>query len=224
MGESIGSVLTFAVGVVISPVPTIAVILMLFSVRARVNGPLFLAGWVTGLVVVAGGSFVLADRLDAGTDPAAGDGVSWLQVALGVLLLLAAARNWRSRPRGDEAPTMPRWMAGIDGFTPARAFGLALLLSGVNPKNLMLSVAAGTSVAQLGPSTVEAVVALVVFVVLASSVVAVVVGGYLLGGERAGHALDEFKAWLTAHNHAVMAMLFLVFAAVLLSEGLGAFG
>jgi hypothetical protein len=64
----------------------------------------------------------------------------------------------------------------------------------------------------------------VVFVALASSVVAVVVGGYLLGGERAGHALDEFKVWLTAHNHAVMAMLFLVFAAVLLSEGLGAVG
>jgi len=224
MGESIGSVLTFAVGVVISPVPTIAVILMLFSARARVNGPLFLAGWVTGLVVVAGGSFLLADQLDAGSDSAAGDGVSWLKVALGVLLLLAAVRNWRSRPRGDAEPTMPRWMAGIDGFTPARAFGLALLLSGLNPKNLMLSVAAGTSVAQLGPSTGEAVAALGVFVALASSVVAGVVGGYLLGGERAGHALDEFKAWLTAHNQAVMAMLFLVFAAVLLSEGLGAVG
>jgi hypothetical protein len=36
MGQDISSVLTFAVGVAISPVPTIAVILMLFSRPARV--------------------------------------------------------------------------------------------------------------------------------------------------------------------------------------------
>ena len=40
-GEGIGEVLTFAIGVAISPVPIIAVILMLFSQRARVNGPVF---------------------------------------------------------------------------------------------------------------------------------------------------------------------------------------
>jgi hypothetical protein len=39
-------VLPFAVRVAISPVPIIAVILVLFSARARVNGPAFLAGWV----------------------------------------------------------------------------------------------------------------------------------------------------------------------------------
>ena len=42
MGQGISEVLTFAVGVAISPVPIIAVILMLVSARARVNGPLFL--------------------------------------------------------------------------------------------------------------------------------------------------------------------------------------
>jgi hypothetical protein len=38
MGQGISEVLTFAIGVAISPVPIIAVILMLFSQRARVNG------------------------------------------------------------------------------------------------------------------------------------------------------------------------------------------
>lgn len=119
---------------------------------------------------------------------------------------------------------MPGWMSGVDRFTPVQAFGLAVLLSGVNPKNLMLSVGAGTSVAQLGASTAEAVTALAVFVVVGSSVVAVAVIGYLVGGQRARDALDEFKAWLTEHNNAVMAVLFLVFAAVLISEGLGVVG
>ena len=41
MGQGISEVLPFAVGVAIVPVPIIAVILMLFSQRARINGPLF---------------------------------------------------------------------------------------------------------------------------------------------------------------------------------------
>lgn len=225
MGEAVGAVLTYAVGVGISPVPVIAVILMLFSARARVNGPMFLAGWVTGLVIVAGGSYLLADLVDVGTaDSTTSDGVSWLKVALGVLLLLAAIRNWRNRPHAGEAPTMPKWMNGIDSFTPVKAFGLAAVLSGVNPKNLMLCVGAGTTLAQLDPTSAEAVAALAVFVAVASSVVAVAVIGYLVGGEHARTALDDFKSWLTAHNNAVMAVLFLVFAAVLISEGLGVLG
>lgn len=224
MGQAVGSVLTYAVGVGISPVPVIAVILMLFSSRARVNGPLFLAGWVTGLVVVAGGSYLLADLLDVGSDSTASDGVSWLKVALGVLLLLAAMRNWRNRPHAGEEPAMPKWMAGVDGFGPGKAFGLAVVLSGVNPKNFMLCLGAGTTLAQLGPTTGQAVVALVVFVAIASSVVAIAVVGYLVGGERARVALAELKAWLTVHNNAVMAILFLVFGAFLLSGGLGVLG
>ncbi len=41
MGNALGSILTLAIGVAISPVPIIAVILMLFSQRARSNGTAF---------------------------------------------------------------------------------------------------------------------------------------------------------------------------------------
>ena len=57
MGNAIGTILPQAIGVAISPVPIIAVILMLFSQRAKSNGPAFLLGWVLALVVV--GSIVL---------------------------------------------------------------------------------------------------------------------------------------------------------------------
>ena len=78
MGPAISEVLTFAVGVAISPVPIIAVILMLFSARARVNGPVFLAGWVIGLAVVSGVVYALADASDVATDSTASDSVSSL--------------------------------------------------------------------------------------------------------------------------------------------------
>ena len=41
------------------------------------------------------------------------------------------------------------------------------------------------------------------------------------GGERARKTLDEMKAWITEHNAAVMAVLFLVFGMVLIAKGIG---
>src|SRR5438552_17203229 len=71
MGNAIGTILPQAIGVAISPVPIIAVILMLFSQRARSNGPAFLVGLVLALAVV--GSIVLAlaslGKISAGGTP-----------------------------------------------------------------------------------------------------------------------------------------------------------
>ena len=98
MAQGISEVLTFAIGVAISPVPIIAVILMLFSGRAKVNGPMFLAGWVIALAVVSGTAYLISDAGSASTDSTAADGVSWAQIIFGVLFLLLAGRSWRGRP------------------------------------------------------------------------------------------------------------------------------
>ena len=224
MAESIGEVLTYAIGVAISPVPIIAVILMLFSARARVNGPMFLAGWALALAVVSGVAYLVSDASDAATDSTASDTVSWGQIVLGVLLLLFAARQWRSRPALGTEPTMPKWMAGIDAFSPVKSFTLALLLAGVNPKNLLLSAGAGAALAQVGPTTTDAVVALIVFVFLGSITIAGPVVYYLVGGEHARAALDSTKDWLAVHNAAVMTVLFLVFGVKLIADGLPVLG
>ncbi len=57
MGEAIGDMLPAAVGVAISPIPIIAVVLMLVSPRGKVNGLAYLLGQITG--VAAAGTIVL---------------------------------------------------------------------------------------------------------------------------------------------------------------------
>ena len=90
--EAIGDLLPAAVGVALSPVPMIAVIVMLGTPKARTNGPAFALGWIAGLVIVS--VIVLLVAGDASdTDSAASDGVNWLQLALGVLFLAMAARQ-----------------------------------------------------------------------------------------------------------------------------------
>lgn len=219
MGEAIGLVLPYAIGVAISPLPIIAVILVLFSARARVNGPVFLVGWVIGVAVVGVGVYLLSDAGDASTDSTTSDTVSSVKLLLGVLLLVLAVRKLREQKSG-KAEAVPKWMASIDSLTPVKAGGLGALLSGLNPKNLALSVAAGASLAQAGLTGGEAAVGLLAYIVIASSSIAVPVVFYLFGGDRAARVLDGWKDWLSAHNDAVMAVLFLVFGVVLLGEGL----
>ncbi|HXY91867.1 MAG TPA: GAP family protein [Acidimicrobiia bacterium] len=220
MGQGISEVLTYAIGVAISPIPIIAVILMLLSRRARVNGPAFLAGWLLGLAIVSAVVYAIANQSDAATNSSTSDSISWGKIALGVVFLWLALRNWRHRPAPVAAPEMPKWMTSIDSFAPGKALGLGVLLSAVNPKNLVLTVGAAAGVAQLGISTGDAVVSLVVFVAVASIGIAGPVVYYVLGGQRAETQLDALKSWLTVHNVAVMIVLFLVLGGDLIAKGL----
>jgi threonine/homoserine/homoserine lactone efflux protein len=221
VGPAISDVLPLALGVAISPIPIIAVILMLFSTRARTNGPSFLVGWVLGLALVCAIVSVIAGTLDVGTDSGASDGTSTLKVALGLVLIIAGVRRWRHRPAPGAEEPMPKWMAAVDTVTPVKAVGLGVLLSGVNPKNLLLAVAAAATVAQANLSTSDTVITLAAFVVLSSLTIAVPVVFYLLGGDRAKTTLEGWKVWLAANNATVMALLFLVFGVVVFAEGTG---
>ncbi len=221
VGQGISEILTFAIGVAISPIPIIAVILMLFSQRAKVNGPAFLFGWVLALAVVSTVVYVVAHDGNVATNSTASDSVSWGKIALGVLLLGFARRNWRTRPGPGDEPQMPPWLATIESVSPVKAFGLAVVLAAVNPKNLILTLGAAAGLAQVkGLTTSDAVVAIVVFVVIASLTIAGPVLYALVGGARARSSLDAAKVWLTAHNAAVLAVLFLVFGVDLIAKGL----
>lgn len=220
MGEAIGQTLSLGVGVALSPVPIIAVVLMLGTPRARINGPLFLAGWLVGLAVI--GSIVVL--LAAGADADAGDEpatwVSWVQLALGVLLLLAALRAWRHRPAGDDESAMPAWMQAIDSFSAAKALGFGALLSGINPKNLLLTLAAGTAIAETGISTGQQFGALAVYVVLGSLGVGIPVAIYILMPARAASLLGDIKNWMARHNAAIMTVLLLVIGTKLAGDAI----
>ena len=106
----------------------------------------------------------LVDRLflagDAASESTTTTAVSWSQVLVGALFVLLAVRTWGKRAPAGEQAEPPKWMAGIDSLSPVKALTLALLLAGVNPKNLLLASGAGAAVAGLALPTTEAVVSL----------------------------------------------------------------
>ena len=218
----LGDLLPLALGVAISPVPIIATILMLLAPQARGTSIGFLAGWVAGIVVATALFTTIASSagLDDGSSSSS-TASSWIKVVLGVLLLLFAVRQWRHRPRPGEDAALPKWMAAIDSFTPAKALGLGFLLSAINPKNLLMCVAAGSAIGSAGLATGELVLAIAVFTVIAASTVALPVLGFLIAHERLRAPLDELRRWLQANNVAVMSVLLLVIGVVLLGQGIG---
>jgi threonine/homoserine/homoserine lactone efflux protein len=220
MAEAIGQVLSLGVGVALSPVPIIAVVLMLGTPRARSNGPAFVLGWVIGLALAGTVILLVSSGADASED---GDPATWvgvLELVLGVLLVLVAARTWQVRPRGDREAELPKWMEAIDGFTAPRSIGFGALLSGVNPKNLLLTVGAAAAIAQTGIPAGEQAVALAVFIVVATLGPGIPVAIYFLMGDRAERLLEGLKAWMAAHNAAIMAVLCLIIATKLIGDGI----
>lgn len=220
MGQAIGQVLSLGIGVALSPVPIIAVVLVLGTPHARANGPAFLVGWVVGLALVGTILLLAASGADASEQ---GEPATWVDVvklALGVLLVLAAIKQWHGRPRGTDQPELPKWMEAIDEFGAAKAFGVAALLSAVNPKNLLLTVAAASAIAQTGIDAGQQAVALAVYVAIGTLGPGIPVGIYFAMGERAKRLLDELKTWMGTNNAAIMAVLCLVIGAKLIGDGI----
>jgi len=221
IGPSIADVLPLAVGVAVSPLPIIAVILMLISPRARTNGPAFLLGWIVSLGALSAIVYAISNGADASGSSSASDGTSIAKMVLGGVLVLMGFREWRKRPAHGEASPTPKWMAALDRVTPIRAFAFAVALSALNPKNLILTAGAASTVAQNGVSTGDAVVVLAVFVVVASLSVVAPVAVDLLAGDRAQHVLNSWKGWLEQNNATVMAVVLVLIGVVLFAKGLG---
>jgi Sap, sulfolipid-1-addressing protein len=222
MGEAIGQSLPLAIGVALSPVPIIAVVLMLTTPRARSNGPAFVVGWLVGLGVVGAIVLALAGPSDASESGQPATWVSWLQLLLGVLLLLVAARQFRGRPReGQEAP-LPKWMGAIDRFTLGQALGGGAALAAANPKNLLLAVGAAAAIAQTGIPGSQQAIAYAVFAVIGTLGVGAPVGIYLAMGKRSAQLLGGLKDWMGHNNAVIMAVLCLVIGVKLIGDALSA--
>jgi threonine/homoserine/homoserine lactone efflux protein len=224
MAHAIGQLLSLAVGVALSPLPIIAVTVMLTTSRARANGPAFVGGWLVGLAVVGVVVLLVAQPTNANDGGEPATWVDVLKIVLGVLVLRIALRQWRGRPREGEEPPTPKWMGAIDAFTPATAAGAGAVLAGANPKNLMLAVAAAAAIAQTGIPGGQQAGAYAVFAVIGTVGVGAPVAIYFALGDRSGPILDRLGRWMGTHNAVIIGVLCLVIGAKLIGDGIAGLG
>jgi threonine/homoserine/homoserine lactone efflux protein len=223
MSEAIGQTLPFAVAIALSPIPIIGVVLMLGTPRARHNGPAFVLGWIIGLAAVGALVLLVSNGADASERGGPSDWVNVLKLALGIGLLAIALKQWRGRPRDGQEAELPGWMTTVDHFRAPRAAALAVALSAINPKNLVLVVGAAAAIAQTGIPSGDQAIALAVFVAIATLGPAAPVAIYFAIGERSKRLLDDLRDWMAHNNAVIMAVLCLLIAAKLIGDGISGF-
>ncbi len=220
MGNALGDVLGLAAAVAVSPLPIVAIIIVLATPQGRLNGWVFAIGWVVGLSALGAVMLLIGGKGGADSHGQPADWVGVLKLVLGVALALFAVRLWRRRPTDVTQAQLPQWMAAIDRFSPVKIFLLALLLSAGNLKNAPLTIAAAASISASGLPVGQQTAALAIFVVIASLGLLAPLGVFLVMGDRAKSVLGNWKEWAARHNVAIMAVLFFVFGLKLLGSGI----
>lgn len=110
-----------------------------------------------------------------------------------------------------------------DRFTPVKAAGAGVLLSALNPKNLLLAVSGAAAIAGVGGSTTDEIVAYVVLVLVATIGVGAPVVICFALGDRSGPLLDRLKNWMAQHNAVIMAALLVVIGVKLIGDAVSGF-
>lgn len=198
-----------------SPFSVVPAILVLHTPRPRPTGLAYLLGWTTGMLVIISISTRVSMAIEhVGDFP---KWTLWVRIVLGSALIVWGAYSWLTRGRRTHEPA---WIRHITAFTPTRAAIFAALLPALVLKQLSVCVAAGLSLGGANLGLVGGVIAFSVFLLVATSTVAIPVVGYLTWPSRFGPALEALKGWLQRHATAIVAVVLTVIGVVLLHDGI----
>lgn len=212
--------LPMAIGIALSPIPIIALIIILFSDKAKKNSLVFSVTWV--LIIGAISAFLVAG-VSKGAVAASSDGhgsaLAIIQILLGVLMLYISFKNFIKRPKkGDVAP-MPKWMEKVESFTPREVFGISATLAAINLKNFPLMVVAAPNIFKSTAFEGSAFMNWFLFVCVAVSTIIGIALIYFIAGKSAEKVLLALKQWLIAHNNIIMFWLFLIMGVLSVKNG-----
>lgn len=195
------TLIIIAVAIALNPLPLVPFILLLTSKRGVQKGAAFLGGWLVSLSAIV----VLTIVATGNTPPEHGSAPAWAalmaKLLIGVVLLIIGLRKWRTmaRPKRPKAP--PKWQQGIDDMSLWFAAALAPI---TQPWGL---IAAGvTTVLDVQVGSVSSVLALVLFVLVASSTYIALQVGAAMRPERAQRVATAMRAWIESHTDRAIAV------------------
>jgi len=221
MGAVIGDILFLGFGIFIGPLPTIVVILLLSGQHGRVKGLAYLVGWIIGLTLLVIGVGLLTSSFDFRRERTPSPLLAWASLVGGVTLLILAYVTWRRRPPPDATPTLPGWLKTIDQTTPLMALGVGFFFGLVSLKNFVFTTAAAAAVGKAQLDIVQTLIAVLLFIAIATAGIATPVYVAFAKEERAQVILAGWIDWLSANNTLIVCLLGLLFGIRLVGDGLG---
>lgn len=215
--DAIGLILPYAAAIALGPLPIIAAVLVADSSASRHAGWGFAVGWFVGIALLATVLALLVGSLGEATQN--GPVVNWLRVAVGLLLLGAAARKLQLRQDADTL-TVPKWQDSFSAIAPGRAVRVGATLALANPKHLAFVAAPMSSLHYATTTPAELSISIAVFALLSSSSVLAIVVLHALGGERAAGVLEAAKQYMIRHSSSIVVVVLALLGASILGSGL----
>jgi threonine/homoserine/homoserine lactone efflux protein len=188
--------LLIGLGITLEPFPLTAFILILSAEKGTRKGLAFILGWLACLVVVIAAVILVTGGKPPQPNTAPSTAALAVKLALGVLLIGLAVRQWRrmGRPRKP-----PAWMARLDRLSPWTAAGLAAFLQ---PWALVAAGAATVTQAKL--SHAADYLTLTLFCVLATSSFLYLELYASFRPATADARLKLLRTWLDTHRDQVI--------------------
>lgn len=215
-GSVLIELVPLALVVALSPVSIIPAVLVLHTPRPRPAGLAFLAGWLVGLAALTS-VFLELSSLIGGLGGKPPGWASWLRIVVGALLIVFGIYRWLNRKKSAHTP---KWLQSMSKLTPARAGLTGLVLTIVNPKVLFICAAAGLAIGTTGMADARVWLAVLWFVVVAGSTVALPILAYAVSPERLDAPLTRLKGWMERQHAVLIAGILVVIGLLVLFKGI----
>jgi hypothetical protein len=194
--------LLIGLAITLEPFPVTAFILVLSAEKGAIKGLAFILGWLACLVAVIAAVILATGNNPPKPQTVPSTAVLAVKLALGVVLVLVAARQRRrmGRPRKP-----PAWMSRLDRLSLWAAAGLAAFLQ---PWTLVAAGAATVTQAKL--ATAGSYLALVLFCLLATASFLYLELYAVFASEASSARLERLRAWLDTHQDQVIIVVCLL--------------
>jgi threonine/homoserine/homoserine lactone efflux protein len=212
--ELVGELIPYAMGVAVSPLPIIAVVVVLMGERSRASGIAFLLGRIVGLGLVIGLVAVVVAILPERDERLLSAGI---RVLIGLALIVLGVTRWR--PRTGEVQ-LPGWMSALEQMAPSRIFAVSVVLSLINVKELLLIVGVAVTIGDADLPLADELIATAIFIAIASVFVSLPVIATVVAPRRVAAMLVPVRAWLVEHQSAVIGTVLLVIGALLVGNAI----
>lgn len=223
MQEVVGSLLPFAMAIALGPIPIIAIALMLQTPAPGRTSAGFAAGWLVGMAILVAVLTALAAAVPEGDAEHPRHWIAVVQLVLGLLLILLAAKKIATRPTGDAEAEMPTFLGKLAQTTPGRSPLVGFAAAAVNPKHIAFVLPVGTLFVDYGLSTGQVGLAIAIFTVLASLTVIGPTIAWQVAPERVGRIVDAAFAWMVRNMNVVSAAVLLLIGVNAIGKGIANF-
>lgn len=220
MSSSFLTLTSLALGVAASPLPVVAVLIILITKRAKPGSIVLALCWVLGNLTAITIGIAFAGAIPTprqGTD-LWWEGIITLLLGIGLVVMGILSRRGRRNSPKPEAP--PTWVNSVDHLSPAGAGLVGFTNATTSPKNLALAISAGRLISREMLTVSSTATAALYYVAIASLSVVIPVVMYFLGGERSVAMLRRWRDRVTANATAVMELTMLLLGIALSVKGL----